>query len=202
MKSLLYHLRSGYRRCYASLAVMYVIAALTSGLLLSPVANVLAEEVSEGEYKLKAALLYKLSRFVVWPADGKHASNVELFCVQENDPFGKHLEALQEIMPNKRVIKVSYLPNDGAGSKACQLAFTGKSADTSFQHSLEVLVGYSTLTVSDVRGFAKAGGMIEIVRRNKRLGFIINMQAVNQSGLRIAAPLLQMSTLINTEKKP
>ncbi len=180
-----------------------LITLLIAGSFACLVPKVYAQEDVTSN-QLKAVLLYKLSRFVTWPAAVEPTSEPLTFCVAQHDDFGAYLDALSmQSFQQGASIKLTYLPDDMVGINTCHLAFASKSADKSFQQKLATLITHATLTVSDVPGFAKAGGMIEIIRRNHRLGFVINMAAVRQAGLRIAAPLLQMSTLLNlSEKKP
>lgn len=167
-------------------------------MLIWPVAPGFSEDGVETEYKIKAALVYKLSRFVAWPE--RHEANVPIFCVAESDPFDAYMEALNGQAGNQRLIQIRHLP-DTKDLESCQVVFVSKLADELIQHSIAEGVSGPVLTISDSHGFAKAGGMVEIIRRNQRLGFIVNMQVVKKSGLHIAAPLLQMSTLINEAVK-
>ncbi|RMH51490.1 MAG: YfiR family protein, partial [Zetaproteobacteria bacterium] len=55
------------------------------------------------------------------------------------------------------------------------------------------LAGRPVLTVSDRPGFVGQGGMIGLYRRNRRLRFAVNLQAVRAVGLHLSAELLQMA---------
>jgi len=159
---------------------------------------------SDDEYAVKAALLYKLSRFVAWPA-GLTAEKGEgeiLICVVGKNPFAEHLDKLSAQMSKKRIISVQYFTKRTVNLENCQIAFISKSEVGKYEKSLNRIASKPVLTISDMHGFAKAGGTIEIMRRNNRLGFIFNMKSIEKSGLSVAAPLLQMSTLINEKKKP
>ena len=49
------------------------------------------------------------------------------------------------------------------------------------------------LTVSDLPGFDRAGGMIELVVRERRLRFEINLDAVRGARLRLDPKLLRLA---------
>ena len=49
------------------------------------------------------------------------------------------------------------------------------------------------LTVSDISGFAVQGGMIEIVEKDKRLFFNINIKVLEASGLDISSQVLKLA---------
>jgi len=158
-------------------------------------------QTSDDEYAIKEALIFKLSRFVTWPESQQNERSTLLICVAGENPFANHLDDLRGEVSNQRRIEVKYLPHQNQSLKGCQIVFVSKSEVDDFEQRLRPISASPVLTISDIHGFAKAGGSIEITRRNNRLGFVFNMQALSDSGLKVAAPLLQMSTLINKEKK-
>jgi len=155
-------------------------------------------QASDDEYAIKAALIFKLSRFVTWP---ESEQNSLLICVAGDNPFAEHLNGLRGELSNQRKVDVKYLPHQNQSLKGCQVVFVSKSEMSNFHQRLQTIKESPILTISDIHGFCKTGGSIEITRRNNRLGFTFNMQVLKDSGLKVAAPLLQMSTLINQEKK-
>ena len=199
MLPLSYILKSESRQ--GSSLISFVLAAILFGLFSWPVSEGFAAASSQSEYELKVAILYKLSRFVQWPKTGGEKPKRVNFCVFKNDPFSYFMTALQGQYVSQREIKVRYLANDGSGLSRCQLVFIGKSLNDAVWPPLQPILSNSTLTISDANSFAEKGGMIQITRRNKRLGFVVNMKAVNQSGIHLASPFLQMATLIHKERQ-
>jgi hypothetical protein len=56
------------------------------------------------------------------------------------------------------------------------------------------------LTVSDTRGFAQAGGMIELERQASRVGLVINLESLSDNGLSVSSRLLRLARVINSEE--
>ena len=52
------------------------------------------------------------------------------------------------------------------------------------------------LTVSDGKGFAQAGGIIELYVEGGRMRFAINVDATARSGLRLSSRLLGLAKVI------
>jgi hypothetical protein len=52
------------------------------------------------------------------------------------------------------------------------------------------------LTISDIPGFARDGGMICLVRTGNRLGFEIDPRAVAEAGLGVRAQLLDLADIV------
>jgi len=170
-------------------------------MLAVPVAQ--AAKVSP-EYRLKAALIFKLTRFISWndtaPA-GQHGDAAEVnICVVGDNPFGDALDGMQGMQSNNRQIRLHYLAAAESLNR-CQLAFIAEENRAMLTDVVNSTAGKPVVTLSDIRGFAREGGMIEIIRRNSRLSFTINMKTVRQSGVRIATPLLQISNLIRQQDR-
>ena len=49
------------------------------------------------------------------------------------------------------------------------------------------------LTVSDIKGFAAAGGVIELFAEDGKMRFEINTRAAQRAGLRISSQLLKLA---------
>ncbi|MDQ6998122.1 MAG: YfiR family protein [Mariprofundus sp.] len=164
-------------------------------LLLMPLASS-ATAADTQEDELKAALIYKLTRFISWPlqAEGEDLN----ICVTGEHPLGGALEEIRSKRSNDRTIRIQYLsPHESLDG--CQLLFLSNDSPDSVSDMVTRLGDRPIVSLSDSHSFAKKGGMIEITRRNHRYSFTINMQSVTQSGVKIAAPLLQISKLIRSE---
>jgi hypothetical protein len=52
------------------------------------------------------------------------------------------------------------------------------------------------LTVSDIGGFAQAGGMIGLVEADQRIRFDINLATTHQANLKLSSQLLKLATIV------
>ena len=167
-------------------------------LLLSLWASIApAGGVVSPEYKLKAALLYKLARFVEWPESVESRSTFGI-CVLGRDDFGSALDALESRKVDHRPIRIHRFVQSEAVDERCQILFISESKRPFLKPILRTLSRYPILTIGDVEKFAERGGMIEFTRGHKRIGFRINLHQANAAGLKIAAPLLELSTIVET----
>ena len=171
----------------------YIILFLS--MLMSSLANS-AGNVSS-EYKLKAALLYKLTKFVEWPADQQNKKVFGL-CVLGDNPFDQLLETLESRKVAKKAISVHYFELSEAVKDDCDLVFISYSKQAFLKSILENLKGKPVLTVGDSNGFSDQGGVIELTSGN-RIGFKINIKRARENGLKIAAPLLQLATIVESQ---
>jgi hypothetical protein len=157
-------------------------------------------ESSSAEYKLKAALLYKLTNFVVWP-DYDALKNQFFICVLGKDKFGKALDVLEEHNVSGLPVTVRRLRQSEAINEQCDLVFISESKQPFYKKIFYRLSDRPVLTIGDSEQFAQEGGMIQFTHGDKRIGFKINIQVVKSAGLKISAPLLQLSTIVSTQSK-
>lgn len=157
-----------------------------------------------GEYQVKAAFLYNLTRFVRWPADGFPAADSPFgVCVVGDDPFGESLRLTLEDQRVDRHPIVLRTLGQRRPPADCRLVFIPR-----VQHPYEsrrsrdpavlarLLAAPHRLLVSDIRGFAAAGGAVELVERGSRIGLVINLARLERSGLRAMASLLRLAEIV------
>lgn len=179
----------GCRKHRWSLVVPLVLMLSVPALAGGPVST---------EYRLKAALIYKLTRFVEWPKTGDtHGAEQFGICVLGRDDFGSALDALQGRVVNDAVISIRrFNQSDGVGMN-CQMIFISDSKRAFIGTILHSFGNYPILTIGDSSRFAEKGGMIQFTRDGKHIGFKINLRRAHASGLKIAAPLLQLATIVD-----
>lgn len=154
------------------------------------------------EYKLKVALIYKLTKFIDWP-DLKQEGSRHSFgiCLLGEDRFGEALDALQARKVGDLPIVVYRHTQSEAIDDHCQIAFISESKQAFLKSILQTLQGAPILTLSDIEGFATQGGIVQFTYLNKRIGFVINQESAKASHLTIASPLLDLATLVNTKSQ-
>ncbi len=145
----------------------------------------LRAESEATEYDLKAAFLMNFVQFVKWP--GGASATVGIL---GDDPFeGK----LQKVLHGKLGIKRSRRPEE---LKNCQIIFISKSERGNVGAILSSLEGTNVLTVGDMEGFARQGGIIGFTMDGDRVRFEVNTSAARRSGLEISSRLLKLASRI------
>lgn len=165
-------------------------------LLSSPV----QAQKSLPEYQVMAALIYKLTKFVTWPdIQTDNRSGRFGVCVLGENLFGNMLDALEQRKVGDKLIRVYRFDQSSELDQRCQLVFIGESKQAFLDSIVNNLGDRPVLTISDFDGFAQNGGMIEFTKGQQRIGFRINLNQVDAKRLKIAAPLLQLATIVETE---
>ena len=166
-----------------------VLAAAGSGL---PVNAQLHDERA-----IKVAYVFNLTKYVEWPHDGKQ---LVVGFVGEG-PMGEALEKmLNGKMSGTMAIRVINSPGDNV-LEQCDILYVVYSSPTNVRAALDRVRGKSILTVGDTDSFAKAGGMVGLVRSGEQVQLQVNLDAVQEAHLRISSRVLDLATIVHATAK-
>jgi len=173
----------------------WLVAASLAGLF---VCGVSSAQSDPNEYQVKAAFLFNFTKFVEWPENAFVDSHAPIVIgVIGDDPFG---ESLVSIVAGQKaqgrgieIVKYRY----GDNLRRCHVLFISASERQRRAPILASLQEASVLTVSDIDGFAEAGGAIQFVVQENRVRFVVNLEVATQSKLRVSAKLLALARVIN-----
>ena len=148
------------------------------------------------EYLIKAAFLYNFAKFTEWPAGSFLDSDAPLdVCVFGEDPFGGALESIAGKTIRGRRVAVHRVASIEAGA-ACHLLFISASEATRLAGILEALRGRPVLTIAEMPGFARSGGIINLkTNPDDRIRFEINASIAKRAGLRLSSKLLNLAEI-------
>jgi hypothetical protein len=142
------------------------------------------------EYALKAVLLYRLPSFTYW-TDGSRPVNA--VCIVGGNPFAGQLARIAAESGDGQRVEVRQLAN-GAEWNGCDVLFIARSEASNLDTLLRRTdARRGMLTVSDIPGFAKQGGMVEMTMTGDRVGVQINRKTAQKQGLDFSAQLLRLA---------
>ncbi len=181
-----------YLRLIAITAV-FVVASLAP--------NLQAKDRLSREYLVKAAFLYRIAKFVEWPAEsfvdthapftigilGEEPLDVALGSIKDKDMRGRRV-----------VIKKSARIEDLQG---CHILFIGASKRKYLAQIFDNLKGLNVLTVGEVKNFAEVGGIINFVTAGNKIRMEINVDAARKAGLEISSMLLGVSRIVRDDSR-
>jgi hypothetical protein len=170
--------------------------AFAAGALFCATAAAQSDQPSE--YQVKAAFLFNFTKFVEWPEDsvGDPHSPIVIGIIGD-DPFGGSLIGIVagEKVQGRPIVIMKYRRGDDL--RRCHILFVSGSERL---HTAQILTGLqdaSVLTVSDIDGFAAAGGMMQFVKQGNRIHFVVNLDAATQAKLRVSSKLLALAQVVN-----
>jgi hypothetical protein len=146
------------------------------------------------ERAVKAAYVFNLTKYVEWNKTGADLS----ICTLGDAPLA---DALQKTLSGKvsesRTIHVTVAPEESQLSQ-CQLIYVGHDASKKALAGLDKLHGHNILTVGDADAFAQHGGTIGLVRNGERIQIQVNVDAVQEAGLKLSSRLLNVAVLVHS----
>jgi hypothetical protein len=149
------------------------------------------------EYEVKAAFISNFAQFVKWPEKAFPNAGAPLVIgVLGDDPFGSTLEKIiqsKSVEGRKLSIRRSHRIED---LKNCQLIFVSRSEQARVSEIVGSLRGTSALTVGDMEGFARMGGVIGFKMEGNNVRFEINLAAARSAELKISSKLLALSKIV------
>lgn len=152
---------------------------------------------SDVERRLEAVFLGRFASYIEWPE--RPRSSFVITLIDEN-PFGSLLD---ELYKDKRIhgrpIEVRYATRvDEIGH--CDLLFITLDTVASRQAAIDHAQRNGILTISEAKGFAERGGIIQLNFVDQKTRIKINHDAAVRSGIRIGAPLLSIASVIGGPK--
>lgn len=174
---------------------MPLLRALLPTLLLAAAMPVLALDTAVSERALKAVLFYKLPLFV-YRGEAEKMAEVGI-CTLGNAPLGSAVENLPDTLIDGRRVDFRALQSP-AEAGDCGFLFIGRSESAKLDSHLRRLSGRHLVTVSDIDGFARAGGMVEFALRADGSGvhILINRKAAQKQGVEFNAQLLRLAKIV------
>ncbi len=155
------------------------------------------EAASIGEYQVKAAMVYNVTKYVEWPSETANAAAAQLnLCLVGKGALGTAMEPLQGLDAKGKKILVRKLarPDD---LSACQVLVLGEMEKRQLLGALEAAAEKEILTVSDLPRFAANGGIVGLVAEGGRVRFEINLTAAKRAKIKISSQLLKLARIVH-----
>ena len=178
----------GHRRVRTR-AAQRLAAAVLAALAL---ASASAQTPGTRERQIRAALVYKVSRFVTWPESALRARDEFTLCHVSDEPTSKVLVGIEGRPIQGLRARLRRLEALDARSLAgCNLLYLAGRTSFSAEAKAAALTG-SMLVVVDGPRAGEDAGMVQLVPRENRVSLVVDLGMVRDANLRIDATLLQL----------
>ena len=173
---------------YENEEMKHVCVLWTLGCLLF--SQLLCADDSSVEYKIKAGYLYNFTKFITWPVNNAETFNL---CILGDDPFVELIDPIEQRSVMGRPIKVFRFGSLRSMDKEphCHILFVSPSIKNMPVRNFD-----NTLVVGESGEFIEQGGMIGFVNKQGKIKLQINLKAINQSGLKVSAKLLEVADIV------
>jgi hypothetical protein len=156
-----------------------------------------ASQPTVNEREVKAAMLYRVAKFIDWPEHAFANSGAPfVICVAGDETVLRAFEALNGRALNGRNVTVRRVSGDAFDLRQCHAAYFPRDAVGDSDYAIGKLQGSPVLTVGEAEDFAYRGGILALVTRDAKVQFAFNLPASRQAGLKVSAQLLQLATVV------
>ena len=167
-----------------------LLAVILAAFTLMPVAE--AQTPGTRERQIRAALVYKVARFVTWPENTLPARTAFTFCYISDDPTSRVLAGIEGRAIQNRRTRMRRLDATDVGSLGgCNLLYLAGKA-TLASDAMNEAVAAATLVVADGPREAADAAMVQLLPRDNRVTLLVDLGRVRAARLRIDATLLQL----------
>ena len=162
-------------------------------LIVSSSHNTRAQSPPTREYQIKAGFIYNFLKFIEWPAGHRTIDDVPI-CILGNNPFGTAFDTITDKKISDKTLVPDYIKSYlDLDIKRYFIIFISSSEIDNLGQILEAISKSSILTISDTKGFANKGVMINFYLDKNKVRFEINPNAAKQAGLKISSKLLRLA---------
>lgn len=174
-----------------------------------------AASTTSSEYQIKAAFLYNFIKFVDWPEEKLHDGNEPIIIgIIGKNPFGNAFEPLKNKSAKGEIVIIKHFKGLEELEKSKEkpeqheqldaireshLLFICRSEKKKFTEIINMVEGYSVLTIADDEGFLESGGIINFVMEENKVRFEISAAAAKRAKLKIRSQLLRLAKRIVKE---
>lgn len=171
-------------------------ATMLLALVLCVTSPAQTEQLTGGEYAVKAVFLLNFAKFTQWPATAFESEQDSIVLgISGDDDFGEALNAIEGKTAGGRILAVRKL-GQGGELHGCHILFISASEKWRLQQILAELAGRPVLTVADMENFAEQGGIISLTNEGMKIKLTINLAAAQRAGLKISSQLLKIATIV------
>jgi hypothetical protein len=184
------------RRVRAAIAILPI--------LLAAVALNAQNTSGSAEYLIKAGFIYNFANLVQWPSSSfAQPDSPIVIVILGEDHFGTTLDRAldgKKVSARSFVIKraksVSELQRVLGPQKDCQILYVSASEMPHLSDAIQMLKGVPVLTIGETPGFARNGGIINLILEDNKVRFEVNVAAAKEADLNISSRLLALARII------
>ena len=157
-----------------------------------------AQESSvSSEYLIKAGFIYNFANLVQWPSNAfTQPDSPIVIGILGEDPFGTVLDrVLAGKKVNGRIFLVKRLKS-ASDLRECHIVFVSSSEMAHLGEAIHLVKGMPILTIGEIPGFAKRGGIINLFLEDNKVHFEVNVEAAKEADLNISSRLLALARIV------
>ncbi|MBF0572403.1 MAG: YfiR family protein [Desulfamplus sp.] len=165
-----------------------------------------AEAQEPSKQEIQAAMIIKFTDFIEWDfkSFGNNSNDFTIAILGKNEYQGLFEPFIDRLFYGKQLKIIHYPAIENLYSAIeivgkIQILIINSSEKKQIKPLLDKLKGKPILTIGDFEGFAQNGGIINFFKKaNNRIGFEINMESKELSGIKISSHLLKLGKIVES----
>lgn len=159
------------------------------------------QSAADGSYdttaKMRALFLYNFTRYIEWPESYKQGSFYIGVLGETSSTFTTELDkmAATKKAVNQK-IEIKHF-NSASEISKCHMLYVAKEKSTELNSAISKTKDFSTLIVTEEKGFAKQGAGISFVVINNRQKFELNKGSIQTRNLIVGSSLLSLAIVVD-----
>ncbi|MCP4714353.1 MAG: YfiR family protein [Deltaproteobacteria bacterium] len=152
------------------------------------------------KFQVKSGFLYHFALFIDWPDSAFSSPSAPLAVgIASDTNFDGAFDSLTSKTVKEHPVIVHTEPWKQTAAHPCHILLITSTDKKHIRAILDAVQGKSILTVGELDGFARMGGIINFYEVNNKLKFEINIDAARKAGLKISSHLLKLARIIRDE---
>lgn len=150
----------------------------------------------ESEERLKTAIVGKLAQYIQWQEPLRERFVITILGRESKMPFKKiyfHKRVKSRPVEIRTIDRIDEL-------QASQILFISKSNQDDLRDIFAYLRGKNILSISDKRGFAQKGGMVQLYFLGQELKIKMNIATLQEEGFGIDRTLLKIVDIAKRDR--
>jgi len=146
---------------------------------------------------LKVAYIYNIAKFTRWPETTWASPNAPFqLCFYDKSGMAKGLQTLQQKEINGHPIVLIEAKQE-SDFQQCNAFYIDTSERSRYRYLLSLIDQKTVLIISDESPFFVHGGLVNLVEKDQRLRFQVNMQQLTLSQLKFSSKLLKLAIIVD-----
>ena len=153
------------------------------------------------EYQIKAAFLYNVMKFVVWPDSAMSVGEGPVSVAVLGTNAASDMETIlgARLLKGRRIAVKGYSQAKDLGP--CHVLFVTADALGEQREALRAVAGHSVLTVTEGPNLGTPAAVISLAIVETKLTFHVNLDAAESHGLQLSSNLLGLAKSRSEERR-
>ncbi len=152
------------------------------------------------EAQVKSAIILNMARYIDWPAESFNSDGAPMsFCYAGQGTLSTSLSSLQGKTVKGHPVTVRRM-NSSSDIAGCHVVVVDATERRNAAAIVDRTRRLPILTVGDIPGFSRDGGMVELFLQAGKVRFEVNLAAARQGRLKISSQLLKVARVVRSDE--